>query len=221
MVITVLICTSVFFQAVASFATSHWWVAPLVGLAASPGIMALLRYTLERGTPPGMFNPKTQSWAFLFGDLLFLPFALAMLALGAAHVQLEASGWVSYESGGWQRLCFWIGLAAGFVFNRFDAANYSNEGSLGAIFSPTKLAHDFIAYPVLVGSLLFLAGPLVREIGSDASGIAYLGLALAGALGWVGMAVRDMVHPPRPYDLHPAWDRDAYRPLMTMRDLQN
>lgn len=48
----------------------------LYPLFVSPVAMWVIRQTCEGGQPVGMFDPKAQSWAFMFGDTFSLPLTI-------------------------------------------------------------------------------------------------------------------------------------------------
>jgi hypothetical protein len=48
------------------------WLVPLL---VSPVAMTVIRYTVEGGEPGGILDPRTQSWAMLFGDTVFISVA--------------------------------------------------------------------------------------------------------------------------------------------------
>lgn len=198
------------YELVLHVVTDNWWIIPLVGWLCSPLLLFVLRHTMERGVPGGIFNPKTQSWAFLFGDWIFLPVSLAALAWGAHEWYHEAGfGFVTYDSDGWQRICMALGMVAGFLFNVMDRKVYAKAGAHDAIFSPSKIAHDFVAYPVFVASLLYLAVPLLGVLNEARPAFA---AGLVGLVLWGVMGVCDVKRQLHPFNLHPAWDGVKFEP---------
>lgn len=189
-------------------------VVGVVALVASPGVMVFARYALEGGRPYGIFNPKTQSWAFMFGDPLCLMPALVALSIGAGHVRPDGRAASMFSSGGWQSACLIVGMAAGLVFHLADSAAYDRRGVYTAVKSPSKMAHDFVAYPVLVGGLLYLGVPLVIEqIWGGGGLLPYVPLGLTGVGVWLVLCTCDAKRGLDPRDMHPLWDITAYVPL--------
>lgn len=174
----------------------------LTALLASPLLLLFLRMFLEDGRPKGLFNPSTQSWAFLFGDIVWLPLAFGAAAYGQRFVPSDS--W--FRTPWWLVACVIVGGIAGGAFHKLDQGAYIGAGYGQALMSPTKLAHDFVSYPLLFGGLLFLALPVVVHhfLWSGAA-------ALAGVLLWGAMGARDMGNAPRPQDMHPKWDTVNFR----------
>ena len=175
--------------------------AVAVALLASPILLFVLRVFLEDWQPKGLFDPATQSWAFLFGDALWLPMAFAAAAYGQRSVPQDST----FRSGWWLAVSVVAGVAAGVVFHKMDQAVYVTAGYGQALLSPTKLAHDFVAYPLLFGGLQFLGVPvLVHHFWWTGM------VALAGVLLWGAMGVHDMVKPLNPAHLHPKWSTQDF-----------
>lgn len=175
----------------------NWVIMVATALLASPLLLLALRLWLEEGRPAGLFSPSSQSWAFLFGDILWLPLAFGASAYGYQFV--PADSWFK-TSVWWLAICVAIGIAAGLVFHMLDSGAYSNAGYELALVSPTKLAHDFVSYPLLFGGLLFLGVPVLAHQFMWAGAV-----ALTGVLLWTAMGVKDMIDPPHPGNLHPKW----------------
>lgn len=175
----------------------------LVALAASPLLLLALRVTLECGKPPGLFDPSRASWAFLFGDVLWLPLAMAACAYGQRN--LPEQGW--FRDWWWLPLCILLGIGAGLAFHfLMDQPAYVQAGWGQALYSPTKVAHDFVSYPLLLGALAWLGVPvLVHDFRWTGA------IALVGVLLWGAMDARDATRPPRPQELHPQWDATEFR----------
>lgn len=171
--------------------------AVAIALLSSPLLLLFLRMFVEDGRPKGLFNPATQSWAFFFGDVLWLPLAFAAAAFGQRFVPDDS--W--FRTSWWLGVCVVVGGIAGIVFHKLDQAAYVTAGHGQAVMSPSKLAHDFVSYPLLFGGLLFLAVPVVIHHFVWAGAI-----SVAGVLLWGAMGARDMSSPPRPQDMHPKWD---------------
>ncbi len=178
--------------------------AVLSAWLASPIPMAIVATWPEHRAVTEVFNPAIGSWAFIFGDLVFLPFAAGMLALGWRHLDQVQRHW--YTSWQWLALSALLGLAAGFVFHYLDAPNYDPL----AFSSPTKLLHDFVAYPVLFGGLWAAFWPVIRYGKSRKFGW----LALVGLLMWFVAGYADhSIHTLNGENLHVRFDWKRMRVL--------
>lgn len=173
------------------------FAAAAIPLLASPVVMGLLRKFAEHELPKGMFSWRTQSWAFLFGDSLALP-----LALGAGVYAWRYISPLGYFRG-WDWL--YISLVAGFGFAALmlfvlDGPNYSKSGHAERLVSPTKLWHDFVLYPGLGASVVFVVVPAASTLGEfNWAGL----LSVCGFVLWLGFGLKDAIWPPRPENLHP------------------
>jgi len=176
-----------------------------VALNASPIALLILRLMLEDGRPRGLFNWETQSWAFLFGDTIGLPLALGAAAYGQRYVPDDS--W--FRSGWYLTLCVVIGVLGGTAF-RFlmEVEAYTKANHASALMSPTKLTHDFVSYPLLLGGLMYLGLPVLVYQFRWVGVVALLGVAI-----WLAMCVRDAVHPPKPTNLHPGWMKEHFAPI--------
>lgn len=196
-----LCCFILLVQGVASGNTAQ---AVVMAWFTSPVIMLVMRIVFEKGKPKGLFHPSTQSWMFLFGDTIFLPFAFGAAAFGWR--KLDTSGGQWYTTWWWMLVSAGVGVIAGMLFHRADITNYTRQGMELALSSPTKWAHDFVAYPVLFGGLLALGVPVIFSSLLKPYGI----LILVGIVLWGLMGVRDaglILSPLKAVNLHPKWDR--------------
>jgi hypothetical protein len=144
--------------------------------------MAFVGQRMEHRTPKELFDPKSGSWMFIFGDGIFLPISAVAFAVV----------WESNEEADFGQQWWWLatatllGIAAGIVFHALDKPNYDPE----RFSSPTKLVHDYGAYPLLAGGLMFsgvpaLVGSIIHH--STSSIIWCTGGATVGVGGWVLM----------------------------------
>lgn len=170
---------------------------------ASPLIMLTLRSLVELNSPTGLFNSRTQSWMFLYGDIIFLPFAFACAALGWRKLDTNG-GW--YTSMWWLILAATIGIVAGVIFHHLDVIPYTQQGMELALNSPTKWAHDFVAYPVLFAGLVYFGAPMVFGPLFRPYGI----LILIGVVLWGTMGIHD-AKGLQAKNLHPKWDQQHFR----------
>lgn len=101
-----------------------------------------------------------------------------------------------------------LGVVAGFAFHHWDGQNYVSAGALTQLNSRSKWAHDFVAYPVLLGGVAALLMPLIyycfRQPHHQA---VFTNLQLAlyfGLGGWFLMGILDMmIFKPSPLNMHP------------------
>ena len=169
-------------------------IAPIV---ISPVCMYIIRQSMEYGRPSGMFDPRTQSWAFLFGDTIALPLTFLFLAIGWR--QLDSTGW--YKSNWWYFVCLVLGVlvACGWHF-LLDGPGYTADGFGSLLGSPSKLWHDFTVYGSISGALFFLGIPMLRYNFVGYGGLALLSLVVL----WGGLGVADnTIHKLNPANLHP------------------
>lgn len=204
--------------AVAMFviATSLYsWLRPWIyAVALTPIVvsiygMALVRYGVEETPLNGMYSPKTQSWAFLFGDSIFLPAAMLFIALGWDEAYLPPFA----DSGKWLLAAAMIGFVVGNSFNVMEVSAYHKQDAMDALYSPTKIWHDYVVYPVLVGTIVWAGVPLLV---ADWQGLwVFFGpwtwLALASIGIWFALGALDGKRGLRVYNMHPAWDKTHFR----------
>ncbi len=178
--------------------TSWVFLVVLAPIVVSLFGMVFIRLVVEDIPLSGMFNPKMQSWAFLFGDGIALPLALLFIVLARGGQNVPGSG-----SLGWYFTAAIVGLAGGAGFHVMETDAYRKQDAALALESPTKSWHDFVVYPVLLGLIVWGGGPLLLPSAWDFWTI----LAIAALLVWVTLGVKyDAKRKPRPYDMHPAWD---------------
>lgn len=164
---------------------------------ASPLLLVFLGTTMEHRSLLELMNLRTGSWAFLLGDTILLPAAAAVCAWGWEHLDRTVPRW--YTSAGWYLLSAALGLLAAAVFHYNDTNAYRKAGAELALNSPTKLAHDLVAYSVLFGGLVCIGVPLLF----DAATRPYAAVAVIGVVLWLIAGIRDGVHGLNPHDLHP------------------
>jgi hypothetical protein len=166
-----------------------------IPILVSPIAMLYFRVTMEDGHPKGLFNPTTQSYAFLLGDALLLPMAFAFMALGwkrLAHEQgFHVQAW-------WLIFALVAGAAIMMVWRRMEMQAYTKLGAADRLDSPTKLWHDYVVYGSL-GTLLVFGG--VPVVVKDFTGNGWL--VLLCFAGWVALGVLDGSRKLNPANLHP------------------
>lgn len=198
----------VFYGLVRSVINDHLVLAVVFALLASPVPMALTRLFIEDGSVRDMYDVRLQSWTFLFGDVFALPFAAAMATLGWQSLDKVGGHW--YTSHIWLFASAVIGVLAGISFHVMDSGAYRAAGAEVSLNTPTKLFHDFGAYPILFGAIVCVGVPLlVHTVDSSFPWVhfdvqPYAGLMLIGILGWAAFAaLDDKVHHPQPANMHP------------------
>lgn len=199
--------------------------AAMTTLSASALLLPTLAVLLEGRSLGSVLNPRTQSWAFLFGDFIFLPLAAALLALAWGYIvmpDLRDTRWIAWIAGSTL-----LGLAAGAAFHWMDAKTYRAHGAGLALDSPTKLAHDFVSYPVLFGGLFCVGVPLLMKIAAACIRVTFadgsfgvqpamalqVGLALGAVALWGLMGWFDVKNGLDPKNLHPAWSVSEFRAI--------
>ncbi len=180
-----------------------WWSMAAAWLS-SPVLIVFIRVVLEPDMLAATYNPRTQSWAALFGDVIFLPLAAGLGALSWRKLR-KVPAWAT--SWWWTVLCAGLGLSAGAWFHYNEIAVYRQAGAGLALNSPSKWAHDFVSYPTLFGGLLcVLAPPLFSRLATKAARKTAL-LSFAMLLVWASLVAADAQRTPplNPRDLHPGW----------------
>lgn len=194
---------------------------PLTGAAGviffSPVMMLILRFIelirLEGaekriGRALQMFNPRRQSWAFMFGDTFVLSFA--MIALTNGWESVPASSW--FHSTRWALIAVWIGVVLSLVFMMIDRQRYVNRGIEAALISPTKIWHDMAVFPVVLSLLIFSGVPQIMGNWSFHTVVALVAITV-----FTGLCGADMVRDKRetldPADQHLCWDPIGFCPI--------
>ena len=172
--------------------------AVCVTLFASSIPMFIIGRVIEGTSLSQTYDLSKGSYAYILGDSLALP-----LVVGAsAHVWKSIDPDSNWRSGLWTAISLAVGLGFSAWFHFYNEFNvYPPE-----IFrSPTKIYHDFVAYPVLLSGVVMLFVPALKECFSNG---ARLGTALAvvGIFAWVLFGVKDGLAKLPPANLHPAWD---------------
>lgn len=170
---------------------------------ASPIAMLCRAVFHERRSFREVFDLKIGSWAFLIGDTTVLPLASVFIVFGWYEVaSVESAQSMSVFLG-----CFGVGVLVGGLFHAIDGIGYRSAGAQEALSSPTKITHDFCAYPVLLGGLLYGAIPIVQDWGW------YSWAALGCVAVWLLLCVRDLYVGLDPKKLHPRWNKRLFKPL--------
>ena len=135
------------------------WLAVVAALVASPLLLLALRLTLERASDLPLIDLVRGSWSFQLGDTFVLTTAFAVCALAYRFIPHE-DRFVSWQ---WIVGCFVVGLIFGMAFHFVEIGNYTRDGAELALNSPTKRAHDFVAYPVLLGAMIAVGWPVLKQ----------------------------------------------------------
>lgn len=178
-------------------------VAVVAVYLASALIMLQYAGFYEKRSFSEIFDIQKSSWAFLFGDTIVLPITAMFVVLGWDSLVSVSWGTSAYEILG----CFGIGLVAGCLFHAIDGANYKKQGAAEALSSPTKIAHDFCAYPVLFGGLLYGVIPLVQNWSW------YTTIIALCVVVWLLLGVCDTKRGLDPKFLHPRWNKRLFSRL--------
>ena len=152
--------------------------AVLVAWVISPVIFTLVA-ACEGRHPYGVFHPRKQSLAFVFGDTIFLPLAYGMLALEVRHASY------SFDlSATWIWSWFAVGVLVGILFHTADSVVYAKSGYAVEARSYGKILHDLFIYPALLGAML-IAGVGVLHQSSWSWPSAYFWVAVACCAVWL------------------------------------
>lgn len=131
---------------------------------------------------------KKQFRGFFPGDL-FLGGAFTLLAQSAQRINAEGGDhW--WQSDRWHLTCFFGALIGGFLFRSFvDGRNYAPW----ALWSPTKLYHDFVLYTAYGYLLVSMGIPVMLHAYPKymGEGLQYYG-AFALIIAWAACVVHDM-----------------------------
>jgi hypothetical protein len=175
-----------------------WTTLIFAWLTSTIPMYALGRF-MEHRWLPGWAH---QSWAFLFGDAIFLPLALAATAL--AWRQLPTKSW--HRSWWWLAISIIVGVAISAKFHHDEAGVYPPL----QLQSPTKLFHDLVAYPVFVAALWATAWPVVTSHLWKSRWV-LPALIVFGLLMWGACSWGDTLH--QLSGLHIGWDWRSLRPV--------
>lgn len=199
-----------------------------LALAVSTIPMLLVRSVLEFRLDPKEPNLRAQimdlfslhkgSWAFILGDAISLPLALAAAAYAWHYIDTTRPAW--YNTGWWLVLSVVVGSLIGIGFRLVDAANYRNAGVGGALVSPTKILHDPFVYALFASLLIYICVPVLvtafnRVMDGDyGSPIVIAAVVAVLAFGsWAVFGVRDAIVGLDVRQLHPVgYDWDTLTP---------
>ncbi len=158
------------------------WLALLAAWLITPGMVWFIGYVLESRVP--MFNRYT-FLSFVPGDF-FLGIVFASSV--ALSQYLPLSGW--YQSTAWQWTVFVGAFVACLLMRQFgDKPNYTNR----ALWSPTKVYHDFCLYWIY-GYLMFTVAVPSVFLSEWSSETMFLKIIALGAfLSWISTLIYDNV----------------------------
>jgi|GEM_PF-3930463 len=166
------------------FVGSSWMAVGAVLMASFVPVITLAKIMEGRSLRKLIKEFRKQSYAFLFGDSIFLPLAAAMIA----------QGWHTLRPDGWHNGWWWpcvaavAGLAMGYWFRYIDnLPEYRKHDAMGAFVAPSKLLHDG-AYPMLVSVFTGTLLPLFFDH-ATVWPPQEAWLALLGGLLWFGAAL--------------------------------
>jgi len=200
-----------FFVAGVTFGRQGWILAiGLLALVNSP----VAQYFISKyeGSDPRLVFSRSNSWAFLYGDIFCLP----VLYMG------DAGGWreptlASWHDSVWLVIgSITIGIARALVYEIFfDRPGYRQAGEAGRLTSRSRLWHIIATYPSLVGMAVYLTVPVFFS--SMWLHSVYPWVAAVGMLGWLILDAEDSVRtnphydgawPLKYYNLHPEMNED-------------
>lgn len=141
-----------------------------------------------------VFDPRTQSWAFLADAFLIVTFGIAAAGWPASGLR---DGW--YTQWWYYTLAVVIGVGVTYVYTRMDHKRYMQDHPT-ALNSPTKIWHDYVTVPVFVTVGIVVWLPLM--------GVAswHRWVILGCIVAWVAAAVLDVtIHKPDVRKQHVAW----------------
>ncbi len=170
---------------------------------ASPIAMWHSAVAYEYRTFREVFDLKIGAWSFLIGELVVWPVAAVFTVVGW-HEAVPAH---STQSRPLLLGCLGIGVALGGLFHFVNGRGYRSVGAQEALDSPTKITHDFCAYPVLSGGLIYGAIPLVQDWGWYSWAIG------SCVIVWFVLCARDVIAGLDPKLLHPRWSGKLFRKL--------
>lgn len=150
-----------------------------------------------------VFDLKIGSWAFLIGDTVVLP-VMAVFITNTWHEEVSVNETLNPPL---VLGCLAVGVIVGGLFHWLDGNGYKAAGAGEALDSPTKITHDFCAYPVLFGGLIYGAIPLVQNWGSNSW------YAVGCLVAWLLLCVRDARAGLNLKLLHPRWSKLLFKPL--------
>ena len=156
------------------------WAAAAVPVVVSTIGMGVVRYTADFGQPHGAFiySYRTQSWAFLFGDLIGLPLLFWGAAKGWQKFEDVHNSW--YGSKWWLLAAVVLGILLSMAwYHGMNAPGYRKEGLETLLYSPTSRWHYHVVYKSLASAIIFLGVPV---IGYQFKGFGMV--VLAGLLVW-------------------------------------
>lgn len=165
-------------------------------LVMSPVLPVFTTIAKEGRSLKKAIDLKTQSWAFLLGDV---GLAIGLMFGTIAWQALPAGGfWTSWV---WLVACLLFGLTAGVVFHVWDRNNYRKAGAIAHADAPSKIVHDLLVYPYLVGILHFVWVPLLFN------GMPHWGAWVLTSMVavWAILMIRDNVVGMNPHELHPPY----------------
>ncbi len=169
---------------------------------SAPYVMWKYRKKYEGTQAPKMFDLRKGSWAYLIGDTIVLPIGWVALVFG-----WNDQGSVEWGLSSSLLLCLLAGIAAGSLFHASDTKGYKEQKAEDALKCPTKIAHDFCAYPVLLGGLLYGFIPFFQNWSW------YSSVFIGSVFVWLILAGCDMKRGLLVPDLHVRWNPKIFRPM--------
>jgi hypothetical protein len=137
--------------------SGQWLLAGLVAAASSYTVMAVARNIIEGSDLP-LFDLKHGSWAFLIGDA-----GLGLAVMAGSYTRnshhWDNSSWGSSTT--WAAVALIVGYGMGLGFHYvLDKGGYTKVRADALLYSPSKMAHDFVTYPALAGAMVYICVPV-------------------------------------------------------------
>lgn len=169
----------------------HWWIAIGGVWFISPIVFATVSRA-EGRTLRSVFNLRTQSWAFVLGDIVLLPLMFAMLAVEAGRIDADLNPSLLSVL-----IYFGVGVAMGVAFHWNDTIQYRDMGYGAEACSLGKITHDLFIYPALAGSAVCVAVVEFMTAGRQWLASPYVWAASLALVGWLMLGLADAKRAPR------------------------
>lgn len=160
-----------------------------------------------------LLDIRHQSWAYVFGDAFLLPASLMATTVIWQDQSQQMPHWV--RSQWWFVAMATVTIVLSVALNVADTVRYRKYDATRALDNPGKVYHNWVVVPVLIGTLLITAVPVLFVEWS-----VWTAVVLSGVILWIVLVVVDdklrFVNPHWQYRL---WDAQRFAPLP--RKLQN
>lgn len=175
--------------------SGHWVVVIIYTIFITVVVPVSVTYIDRKRPFWKVLDPRRQSWAFMFGDPLFLASALGVVSY--AYSRESAPAFAYTEA--WFLAMYTLGWAASIGLMMADRVRYIQNDALEAYNRPDKMIHDRVVVPVLFSCTFATLPPLMLDWSILVTTTVLL-LALWGGLLLVDDKLR-FVDPKWQYDL--------------------